>query len=376
MTNGRGLVVVLLVQVLWSCEGDPAEQDGGGAILDGASGSQDAGPGADGGQDAGAVGADSGAVVGGDAGGAGGDSSPTVSPLLDLYELGGDAWPESVAFDPVTRAFFTGSLTRGNVTRTDGVTGALSELHPGNGDGWLTLGLEVDAARRRLWVCTVKGKSIERGEVLLLDVDSGALTARVDLEEAAPGAACTDFALRSDGVAFVTDRQAGRIYEIAAGAQPVLKVLVSDPLLDPEAIGQNGIVLSPDEKTLISGKYLPPRLIRVSLDTPAPVVTALDLDFGDLAGGADDLVIFDGRIHVVVEDTVAEVVMNADWTAGSVTAAIPVHPNGDGSLQGGYSGLTVAEGAVYASRSDVLKFAVGAVNVEPFVIRRLSIPPL
>lgn len=369
MTNGRGLAVVLLVQVLWSCEGGHADRDGTGASLDGAPRAPDAGP-AGGGQDGGSSGADSGAAFGGDAV----DATSPGSPLLDLYELSGDAWPESVAFDPVTRSFFTGSLTRGSVTRTDGVTGAFSELHPGNGEGWLALGLEVDAVRRRLWVCTVKGKSIERGEVLILDVDSGALTARVDLEEAAPGAACTDFALRSDGVAFVTDRQAGRIYEIAGGAEPVLSVLVSDPLLDPEVIGQNGIVLSPDETALVSGKYLPPRLIRVSLDTTAPVVTALDLDFGGLAGGADDLVRFDGRIYVVVEDTVAEVVMNADWTSGSVVAAIPVHRKGDGTLQGGYSGLTVAEGALYASRSDVLKFAVGAVNVEPFVIRRVDLP--
>lgn len=310
------------------------------------------------------------------AGGPDADAS-TPEPLQESIVLTGDAWPESVAFDPLSRAFYTGSLVLGNVLRTDAVTGAQSELFAGNGPGeWLVLGLEVDAPRRRLWVCTVQGKTMIRGEVWLFDLDSGERTLTVDLEDAAPGALCTDFAVHSDGSVYVTDREAGRIHHIDPEVPNGLSIYVSDPQLAPELIGQNGIVLSPNEHALISEKYLPQKLVRVDLTIPAsPVVTTLDLDFGDLDGGADDMVVRDGRAYLVMEDRIAEVTFDdEDWTSGSVTGVFPILQKPAGGLVGGFSGLTVAEGEIYASRSDVLLFAFGSPNTEPFLIQRTSVP--
>lgn len=346
--------------------GEPGDADGGGRSPadGGAAGDTGGGPGDAGGS-------------AGDAGDAGEDTAQAPE-LLPSIELEGEAWPESVAFDPLTRAFFTGSLALGNVLRIDAVTGAQAELDPGNGAEWLVLGLDVDAPRRRLWVCTVFGKTIDRGEIWAIDLDTGARALTVDLEDAAPGAACADVVIHSDGTVYVSDRQADRIYRIDPTAPAPLSVYVSDPQLAPEIIGQNGLVKSPNEHALLASKYLPQKLVRVDLTIPAsPAVTTLDLDFGDLDGGADDLTVLGGRVYVIMEDRIAEVTFDdEEWTAGSVTRVIPALPKPDGSLVGGFSGLAVAEGHLYASRSDVLLFAFGSPNTEPFLLQRVEIPPL
>jgi sugar lactone lactonase YvrE len=312
----------------------------------------------------------------GDAGDAEDDAGAEPLPLHEAYELEAEAYPESVAFDPVSRAFFTGSLKLGNVLRTDGVTGAQSEWFAGNGPNeWLVLGLEVDATRRRLWVCTVEGKKMLRGEVWAFDLESGERTLTVDLEDAAPGGLCTDFAVHSDGSVYVTDREAGRIYHIDPSVPDGLSIYVEDPQLAPELIGQNGIVLTPNESALLSEKYLPQKLVRVDLTIPAsPVVTTLDLDFGDLTGGADDMVVYDGRAYLVMEDRLAEVTFDDEsWSSGEVTSVFPILPSKEGGLVGGFSGLTVAEGAIYASRSDVLLFAFDTPSTLPFLLQRVDL---
>lgn len=303
-------------------------------------------------------------------------SSDTGAPtsLQAVYTLGEKAYPESVEFDPVTRRFFTASLELGNVVVTDGVTGESGEFFAGNGEpGWLGLGMQVDAPRRRLWVCVARGKTIDYGEVWQLDLDTGARLARLNLGDTADKGACTDFALADDGGVFVTDRQHGRIFRVSGGPTPAATVAVEDSALDPVAVGQNGIVLNPNQKVLISGKYLPVRLMRSDLTNPAaPVVTELSLDFSFLAGGADDLVLHDEKLYVVVEDRVVEITFaDADWTAASITTTVPIWEEGE-DLIGGFSGIVVAEGALYASRSDVVLWGFGAASERPFVLRRIA----
>ncbi len=294
--------------------------------------------------------------------------------LQAVYTLGEKSYPESVEFDPATRRFFTASLELGNVVVTDGVTGESEEFFAGNGEpGWLGLGMQVDAARRRLWVCVAREKTIDYGEVWQLDLDTGTRLARLNLAETADKGACTDFALADDGGVFVTDRQHGRIYRVSGGETPAATVAVEDSALDPVAVGQNGVVLNPNQKVLISGKYLPVRLMRSDLtNAAAPVVTELTLDFSFLAGGADDLVLHGEKLYVVVEDRVAQITFaDGDWTAASITTTVPIWEEG-ADLIGGFSGIVVAEGALYASRSDVVLWGFGAASERPFVLRRVA----
>jgi len=296
----------------------------------------------------------------------------TPDPLLTSIVLEGEAWPESVEFDPTTRTFYTSSLVLGSVLQVDGVTGAQTEFFAGNGEEWLGLGMAIDVDRRRLWFCTAFTKQIERGEVFALDLDTGDVEARFDLEDAAPGGACTDFALTASGAVYVTDREAPRIYRIDLDAEAPLTIAVEDEALEPEFVGQNGIVLSADETTLISGKYLPARLVRIDLAGGPDAVADLGVDFGPLTGGADDLVVLDGDLYVVMEDHVARVTLDAEWTSAVVAETYAIVANDDGTLLGGFSGIIAAEGELYVSRSDVVLFAIGLDPAADFVIQRVA----
>lgn len=306
-----------------------------------------------------------------------GSDTIAPAPLLASYTLGADAYPESVEFDPTSRRFFTTSLQLGNVTQIDGVTGAVSPFFAGNGEPeWVGLGMQVDAPRRRLWVCAAYTKSLVKGEVWLLDLDTGARLARLDLSKTADAGSCTDFALADDGGVYVTDRQAGRLYhitgEVTGEAAPTVSVAVEDPELAPVVIGQNGVVLHPNQRVLVSGKYLPIRLERTDLTDPLkPVVTPFELDFSFLSGGADDMVLSDGKLYVIVEDRVVEITFgDADWTTAAITNTTPIWKDGD-ALVGGFSGIAAAEGALYAARSDVVLWGFGSASERPFVVRRV-----
>ncbi len=295
------------------------------------------------------------------------------APIAPLLVLQGDAYPESVDFDPISRRFFVTNLKRGDVSAVDVQTGASTVFHAGNGDGWLTLGLDTDAERRRLWVCGVLGKTLERGELWQLDLDTGERLLTVDLTTARPGGACADFARDADGGVYVTDRQAGRIYHSALDGE--LRVAVEDDLLAPVVIGQNGVVLHPSQKVLISGQYLPVRLLRSDLSDPAaPVVTALELDVSFLEGGADDMVAVGDTLFVIVEDRLVEVALGGDaWSTASITTTTPLWEDGDETV-GGFSGIALAEGALYASRSDVVLFGFDQPSERPFVIKHVGVP--
>lgn len=303
------------------------------------------------------------------------DDTTPLAPLLDVYALeGDDLYPESVAFDPVTRAFFTGSLGQGNIHRIEADGSAQTVFFPGNTDeaGWLTLGVEVDAQRRRLWVCAVFGVDMARATVWVLDLDSGERIGEIALATAAPDAACNDLVLDADGLAYVTDREGPRIYRVDADAGTVA-VWAEDPLLEPENVGLNGIALTPDGSMLVAVKYHPARIVRIPVADPSDVAL-VELGEDDISGvvsGADGIVMLDdGRLYITFEVQVLRVTPgDASWNSARVDA---VTVEQDGEPVYALSGLTEAEGALYVSKSEVVRFAFGAAPELPFRLLRVE----
>ena len=153
------------------------------------------------------------AGAGGD-GGAGG----SAAPLLDEYVLSDDTLvPESGSFDPTSRRFYVGSATKGNITQVDadGTEGIL--FTPPPSETWRTLGMIVDDAARRLWVCAQR-LADDTSEIWVFDLTSGERDLVLNLADAVAGSTCNDIDVDRDGLAYVSDSSNPRVYRADAAA--------------------------------------------------------------------------------------------------------------------------------------------------------------
>lgn len=289
-----------------------------------------------------------------------------VEPLAPEYPLGsGPGYPESAAFDPESRTFFTSSLGRGDVTAVT-AEGATSTFAPPTGEpGRATVGLAVDPSRRRLGVCAVLVDGSAAGELWLFDLDDGSDQGVVSLDPISPTASCTDIAFGNDGAGYVTDRENGAMYLVDPEEGGV--TLFSDhPALEPDLIGSNGVALTEDGEYLLVSKYLAPELVRVSLADPSDTVTVSlrgDTFASGGLNGADDVVLVDGVLWVTLVDRLARVVPDDDtWTAATVTTT-PLD-------EGGVTGLVLADGDVFGVNGQAVEFTLG-LPTAPFWLRRL-----
>lgn len=297
----------------------------------------------------------------------------STDALLSTYPIADpEAYPEAVTYDPQNRAFFTGSMLRGNVLRIN-ADGSESEFFPGNEDGeeWLVLGVEADPTRRRLWVCAAFSRELTRSELWLLDLDSGERLWNLGMEDVFAGAACTDVIVADDGTAYICDREAGNIYTADAQTQSA-SIFTSHILLDPGTIGGNGIALTADERYLLVIKFLPFKLIRIDMSDPRLVseVALPNLDDNLPESGGDAIVHLEGLAYIVTNSQVYRATPDdGDWSSASLEVHVPML---EGKPVVGFSGLTVAEGALYASKSDVILFALDLPPQLPFRLHRVE----
>jgi sugar lactone lactonase YvrE len=272
--------------------------------------------------------------------------------FLNRYPLRA-TFPEGGIYDPTSHSFFVGSLGEGTVNRIDAATGTeevfFRESAPGE---WWTLGMDVDVSRQRLIVCAMDDQretSTDEppydGYVWIFDLTTGVRTANYALADAFPNATCTDVVAAADGTIYVCDREHPNLYRIdSSGA---LSLFVTDPLLGSSLkLGQNALVVLPDQSALLDIVYLPSKLLRISL--PEGVVTEVDID-GDFfdgtpaLSGADGMTYSGGGVLVAFTSQLVRVEpILADWSsATAVSVDVPagqtdiVHtPMGDYLLNG------------------------------------------
>ncbi len=338
--------------------------DGGVAASTDASSSSGAAA-TDGTSDTGSTSSDSGDATTTAADATAADTTTGGTPLLDEYLLeGDDMFPEGVAFDPTARAFYVGRLTEAGLTRVD-ADGTQSVFVPSGPAMLSCAGMKVDDAARRLWVCGSDDAGSSR--VYVYGLDDASLLETFDLAQLVDTASCNDLALDGEGAAYVTDPPSSAIHRLAVGGDA--SVWATDPLFDPElmTLGLNGIAVTPDGAAVIVTKFISKQLLRVSMDDPTQIV-AVDLSGEPFAGGSliagPDGIVFEGdTLYVVFDDVVAEVVPNQDWTTGAVSILMPPTK--------GLSTATVAEGEVYAVKSEVTANALGTAPELPFRIVRV-----
>lgn len=226
------------------------------------------------------------------------DSRSTVLFTLPEYDL----YPENIAFDSVSGDFFLGSMGQSRILRIhqdgsyeDFVAGLEPLLES-------SVGMKVDARRRRLWVCsgrfTLFGGSVAgppRTGVLLFDLDDGSLIKSWMVDQPSPYHIFNDLVLTAEGDAYATTTLFGQIVRISPEVDEM------EVVLETSERHNNGIALDP------SGRYLFFTLDRT--------ISRLDLETGELIPvrapegadlGTDGLYFYDGTL-IAVKPRFAEV---------------------------------------------------------------------
>ena len=300
----------------------------------------------------------------------GGSTGPS-GDLLDVYDLKGDElYPEGVAWDPVARAFYVGSLGDGSLHRVDVESGGEQTMFAAAPKGaWSTSGIKVDADARRLWACTSQTDGGKVQAVWVFDLDTAELLQTFDLAEIADGADCNDLALGPDGRAYVSDPPLGVVHRLEFGGAGEIWATSPSFIPDVPGLGLNGLAVTPDESALIVAKFVPPTLFRIALDdaTVTKITLTGDLFEGGTAiAGADGIVFVDEALFVVFDDVVKRVELDAGATMGVVST---IETPDDG-----LSTATVAEGELYVVKSEVTAFVLGQPPDLPFQLLRVAVP--
>ncbi len=212
-----------------------------------------------------------------------------------------DLLPESVAYDPVSRAFYVGSLHKRKIVRV-GPDGAAHDFVPQGGDGaWAILGMKIDPRRRELWAnsCNAVEASppmapeepatVGQAGVFRWSLDTGKLVAKHVAGSKDAPVCFNDLVITPDGAAWIS---AGPdVYRLAPGAAAPERFIETEGFI-------NGIAASDDGSRIYMAHHL--RGVQI-LDPATRAVTPLRMPADTTLAGIDGLYVR-GRTLVAVQN--------------------------------------------------------------------------
>ncbi len=164
-----------------------------------------------------------------------------------------DLIPEGIAYDPVEKHFYVGSIYRRKIVRIDAAgraTTFVGEMQ----DGLLSvLGMKVDAVRRVLWAATeghldmkdARPADAGRSALVMFDLRSGRSLRRLEIAPDPGPHLFNDLAVDAEGTVYLTDSAAGSVYRVTA-KENQLQLLIGPRALEYP----NGIALASDGRRL------------------------------------------------------------------------------------------------------------------------------
>ncbi len=239
------------------------------------------------------------------------------SPVIQKINLLGEAtFPEDVAIHQESGEIFVGGLFSGDIQRI--VDGQASYFKNSGEDGLMeVIGMAVDAARNRLWVCNSSLFGGELPDIRVFDTLTGNLLGAFPIPDDGLFHFFNDVALDRDGNAYITDSFAPVIWTVDVGLTQIEKY-IEDPDLFAIRSGfnLNGIALTPDGNYLIVAipASTGTTLYRVEIQTRDVALVELE----NLFVGGDGLVFKDEQTLVSVLFDISEIQFQCDYLKGKV----------------------------------------------------------
>jgi hypothetical protein len=235
-------------------------------------------------------------------------------PVLKFTIPEHDLYPENIAYDSVSKSYFLSSMARSRILRIR-ENGSYDDFVSMPGSNLLSsVGMKVDAKRRRLWVCSGRftlfrdhADAPARTGVLLFDIDEGRLIKEWHLPQESDYHIFNDISLTADGDAYATTTLIGRIYRLSADAEEMELVHQLE-----EGRHNNGIDLDP------SGRFIFVTVDRsISRLEPATGKLVEMRVPGEAALGSDGLYFYENSLIVVKPrfKEVSRLFLNQDMTA-------------------------------------------------------------
>lgn len=279
-----------------------------------------------------------------------------AEPRPEAYVLPGPAvFPEGVAFQPSTGAFFVSSTTDGTIFRGH-VSEPVAEVFLPGGQGGRTtaIGLEVDDTR--LWVA-----GGPTGRIFVYDTATGATLGTF---ETGGGGFLNDVATTRSRDAFVTDSFRPILWRVSAGLTTVEPWLdfTGTPVVYGPGFNLNGIVATPDGKYLIVSKSNTAQLFRIDLATKEVVEIATD----EPTGG-DGLQLQGHSLYAIAGGAIVEVRLSGDYSSGEVVSRTT-----DPSFRSPTTNA-IARGRMLVVNSQFAQRPTGT-QVLPFTVSSVAIP--
>jgi hypothetical protein len=196
-----------------------------------------------------------------------------------------DLFPEGIAYDPITKQIFLSSIRKDKILAVDQLGNRTDFISPKQ-DGMLhSLGLKVDAARRRLWVVSNSDwTSNVISAIHIYNIDSKILI-KSFFTERGSGLVFNDLVLTITGGAYISAVENSSIFEIPSDLNKVELFVKSNSLL----VGANGLALSPDD-SLLYAATLTKGIVRI--DVNSKTIQQITNNTSIKANGIDGLLFY------------------------------------------------------------------------------------
>ncbi len=300
-------------------------------------------------------------------------AAPALTPVLAsalAHRLAEpDLGPEGIAYDPVGKSFYLGSINRHKIVRVTSDGRVIDFTEPGQ-DGLMgVLGMRVDAARRRLWANANAPAEKATGEgdsaVFAFDLETGKLIRRYSTKKDGLKHLFNDLVVTPAGDVYVTDSESGFIYRIDHESGSLEAFCGGGGAF----LFMNGITLTPDGRRLVVSDF---RYGLSTVDLASKRITPLVHDLGISTLGVDGLYAHGSSLVAIQNgDGMARIVRYKVNHAFDKITAMKVLERGNGEYQLPTTGVLVG-GRLYfvasgvppeAGRPETAKSSDGQVTV-------------
>ena len=205
-----------------------------------------------------------------------------------------DMIPEGTAYDPSTKQVFISSTYKRKIVAIRENGTYYDVVKEAENDIWGTIGMEVDTARKKLWVISSKSKYVLvsriptlppewQSKLVCYSLPSGTLEASYLLRSDSDKVFLNDVTVARDGSVYATESLGNAVYVLPIGAGEMTKFL--------QPIGYhflNGLTFSQDNTTLFVAST--EGILAVDMKTRS--YKLLRADSRILVGGCDGLAFF------------------------------------------------------------------------------------